>query len=221
MATQWRLLALLLLFCVFWALLIGAAAALGRRLPPSNNHILMRDPACALPCLLDIIPGETRREDAINRLVADAQFPIDQTGFAFSFQIPDDQGHLMNGMLISDDFGRVQYTHLYTRRWDGLGVRLADVMPSQPPSDVYRSCSGTYPVRLMLTYEGDPRISITAIVRNRVSLVSPVSLIAVSADEDLFQQTLSTVFSAGCYIPSEWQGFGATWLYERPDVFFP
>jgi hypothetical protein len=46
-------------------------------------------------------------------------------------------------------------------------------------------------------------------------------MIAVSADDDLFPQTLSTVFSGGCYIPSEWRGFGATWIYDRPDVFFP
>lgn len=204
------------LLSALFALLISAAVATGRQAPPRHNSILAQHPACALPCLLGITPGQTRREDAIALISPIAEYPLDQTGLSFGFNIPDEAGRFITGLLIFDGAGVVQYIRLYTRRWSGLGLRLGDLMLEMPPSNVYRSCSDIYPVRLLLAYDGSPQVSVAAVVDRVVSPHAPVSMIAVSAQEDMFAQTLASVVSGGCHIPSEWQGFGGVWLYDRP-----
>lgn len=206
------------LLSALFALLIGAAVIIGKQFPPRNTAILARHPACSLPCLLGVTPGSTSRAAAISTIGVIAEFPPDQAGTSFGFSIPDDSGSFITGLFIFDDQDIVQYVRLYTRRWNGLGITLGDLMPDVPPSGVYQSCRSVYPVRLLLAYDGSPQISLAAVVDRVVSPRSPVSMIAVSSQPDMFAQTLATVASGGCHIPSEWQGFGSLWLYNRPMI---
>lgn len=221
MATRVRFALTLLLIDALCVLLVGAAVTLGTQLPHPNNHILMPYPDCSLPCLLHITAGETRGTTARGALAMLADFPIDQTGAIWSFQLPDDQGNPINGVLISGEDDTVEHLRLYTRRWQGLGVTLGDLMQAgrMHPTQVYRSCSGTLPVRMLLTFEGDPQVSFAAIIDQRVSPFAPVSLISVSASDDYFPQTLATVFGSGCYIPSAWRGFASVWRYGAQPPF--
>jgi hypothetical protein len=225
MAMKFRLIRNLLLLYTLCALLASVAVALGRQLSPSSNYTLLAHGDCQLPCLLNVTPGETQRTTAMNALTALAEFPIDQSGAVWSFQLPDQEGNLINGTLISGEDGIIHYMRLYTRRWAGLGIRLGDLMQNERmhPSTVYRSCSDVYPVRLLLTYEGSPRISVAAVIADSVTPHSPVSMIDVSTNDEFFTQTLATVFSGGCYLPSSsaWRGFGRTWIYGPPPFFTP
>jgi hypothetical protein len=217
MTAKWQLLLVpLIVLCILFALLAGAAVTVGREYPARDMSLLAQHQACALPCLLGITPGETRREVAIGLIGLIGEFPVDQTGSSFGFSIPDDQGNAITGLLLFDEAGVVQYIRLYTRRWSGLGMRLGDLMPQTPPSNVYRSCTDAFPVRLVLTYNSSPQINFASVVDRVVSPQSPVSMIAVSAQEDMFAQTVASVVSGGCHIPSAWHGFGSIWLYDRP-----
>jgi hypothetical protein len=223
MATKIRFEVTLLLVYALCALLVGTAIALGRGLPADNQHMLMPERFCQFPCLLNITPGETRRTTALGVLATLADFPIDQSGSIWSFQLPDDEGNLINGTVISGEDGVVQYMRLYTRRWAGLGVRLGDLMEEGRiyPTQVFRSCSGTFPVRLLLTFSGEPRISFAAIIDDSVTPFDPVSLIDVATSNVYFTQTLATIFGSGCYLPSEWRGFAPAWLYGDQPLPFP
>jgi hypothetical protein len=220
MATKVQFVVILFLMYSLCTLMVSTAVAMGRGLLPDNQHVLTLPRSCALPCIFGITPGETRRSQAVEGIAETAEFPVDQLGGALSFQTADDQGNLISGLIISDEDSIVQYARLYTRRWAGLGVRLGDLMRDRmPPTDVYRSCSGTFPARLLLTFEGTPRISFAAIIADGVSPFSPVSVIDVTTSDEFFVQTLATVFGNGCYIPSEWRGFGRTWLYASQPQF--
>lgn len=223
MATIIRFAVILLLIYALCALMVSTAVALGRGLPSDNQHVLMLPRSCALPCIFGIIPGETRRSQALGVLATLADFPIDQSGAIWSFQLPDAQGNLINGVLISGEEDVVEDMRLYTRRWAGLGVTLGDLMQedSMYPTQVYRSCSGTFPVRLLLSFEGEPQVSFAAIISDSVTPFAPVSLIDVSTSDEYFPQTLATLFGNGCYIPSEWRGFASAWLYTTTETFIP
>jgi hypothetical protein len=222
MATKVRFIVFLFLVYFLCVLLAGIALALGRQLPPDNNHMLMPHRSCALPCLFGITPGETRRSEVFGGIIGMAQFPLDQLGGGLSFQLPDEQGNQISGMIISDAESIVQYARLYTRRWEGLGVRLGDLISDlMPPTDVYRSCSGTFPVRLLMAFDTNPQISIAAIISGDISPFSPISMIDVYTGDQYFVQTLATTFGNGCYIPSQWHGFGKTWLYDQQLLDIP
>jgi hypothetical protein len=218
-----RFAVVLFLIYMLGVLLIGMAIARGRGFPPDSQHMLMSERFCEIPCLLNITPGVTQRASALPVLAALADFPIDQTGTIWSFQFPDDEGNPISGTLISGEDGIVQYMRLYTRRWAGLGVRLGDLMQEgrMHPAEVYHSCSGIFPVRLLLTFEGDPRISVAAVIDGSVTPFDPVSLIDVSTSDEYFPQTLATVFGSGCAIPSEWHGFASEWRYTTQASFSP
>jgi hypothetical protein len=113
MATKTRFAVTLLLIYGLGAVLMGMAITLGRGFLPDNQHILQR--FCALPCLLNITPGETERSSALPVLSALADFPVDQTGTIWSFQFPDDDGNLISGTLISGENG-------ISARWTSLTV---------------------------------------------------------------------------------------------------
>jgi hypothetical protein len=223
MATKRRLAVFLFLIYALCFFFISTAIAFGRGLPSDNLHVLMPERFCELPCLLNITPGETQHAAALSQLSPLSNFPIDQGGTIWSFQLPDDGGNPISGTVISNDGGVVEYIRLYTRRWAGLGVQLGDLMQDErmQPTMVYRSCSGTFPVRLLFTFAGNPRISFAAIIDDSVTPYDPVSLIDVSTNDEYFPQTLSTLFGGGCYLPFEWQGFASTWRYGEPSSLFP
>lgn len=223
MATKVRFAIIFLLIYALCALLVSTAVALGTQFPITNNHMLMPYRGCSLPCLLHITTGETRSTTARGVLSTLADFPIDQTGAIWSFQLPDDQGNLINGVIIAGQGDTVEHMRLFTRRWAGLGVTLGDLMLAgrTQPTQVYRSCSSAFPVRLLLTFEGEPQVSFAAVIDHRVTPFDPVSLIAVSTSDEYFPATLSTVFGGGCYLPFEWQGFASAWVYGRQSSLFP
>lgn len=208
-----------MLLSLLWSALVAFAILLGRQAPPLRHFILPA--SCRLPCLLNVIPGETARQDAFALLVPYTTFPVDQTGAMFAFRLDDNEISPTNGLMISNDMGIVEYIRLYTRRWAGFGLRLGDVMPLAAPSAVYRSCTDSYPIRILLTFEGSTRVSFAVVVHDALSPRSPVTMIEVSTNEAYFQESLASVFGTGCYLPSEWRGFAAAWQYARPRPFVP
>jgi hypothetical protein len=123
LASRIRLLRPVCALIAAFTLLVVATRLLGSGLPPPQNLAELRLDQCALPCWVGITLGETRFEDAIQRVSAafgGATFTSAYgTSVIAAYQVGSTRGQVA---LFADAQGRVQQISFLTSNIDGVSV---------------------------------------------------------------------------------------------------
>lgn len=205
---------LTLIVCI--ALVFGSAAVaarfIGRSLPPSGSSIVFESP-CALPCVLNIVPGSARRDAAFAALEASGAEPVVLGVGLIAFQVYDPAGSAAQGLLLIsfEDQQTVETVRISPIDPDVHIMQLGDLVLDRPAPAVFRSCSEVRPVRMLLLFGENREIIAEILPDGRLTPHTPLTLLDVSA------RNVRTLYDArasfGCSVEVEWRGFAALWRY--------
>jgi len=205
-----RFLLLTLTLCLGCALIIGAAVAVERVLPPSEAIQWLHMKDCESPCLMGVTIGKTQPEAVRASVTQAAALP----GYTLTSDVLE--GHA--GLILSRstqeslvinfyfkdevvDFGRVSFTSKRFDYFHGNSLTFADLINLYAaPTCAYELFDGIMPVSL-LYFEGKA-YEVTALFDHPMTWTSSVKGLTI--------QTRDGKAAGSCtYAPSRWRGVAA------------
>lgn len=192
-------------------LLLGLALRIGISTPASAHTSLLTRNSCELPCVFDIIPGVTLRNDAM--LTLERQ----QLSYSFlsqnqpaSFTTRESRNSRSTLALLN--FGsqgdmRVGAVHVY-QMGDGneLGILSDYLLADYQPTRVLANCQNVQRVYLMF----DAPLLLLLEVEQRLLPDTPVRMVASASGQD----AVTPVGGYACATDHAWSGFAALWVYQ-------
>jgi|FLYN01.1.fsa_nt_gi hypothetical protein len=202
---------LIALLTIFFAALIGLSLWLGSNLPPGRS--VMARNSCPLPCIFDIVPGQTNLGGALEileRLAPDNHRLA--YGHSLLFRMRDDNNRVVRGELMLVPRGLiVGAARISTAGSKAYLWRLGDLLAAGlQPSQVFRSCNTAVP-RLLLDFGSNIEVIVELSRMDSLRPETPLTLIHVSMTD------ANTIYHAradfGCRVETGWLGFARRWVY--------
>lgn len=202
---------LVALFTLAFLLLIAVFLWLGSSLAPRPS-VMGRNP-CPLPCVFDIVPGQTDLGGALR--VMQRLAPDDHHlayGHSLLFRIRDDNERTVHGEIMFIPRGLVVgAARISTAGSRAYLWRLGDVLAAGiQPTRVYRACNTAAP-RLLLDFGDNIEVVVGLRTADSLRPETPLTLIHVSmTDADTLYHARADF---GCRVETGWRGFARRWVY--------
>lgn len=202
------------LLTVIFAAIIGIVLVIAQRQPIPPDPSLITRPRCGVPCTFGIVPGETERRVAqatIERATNGIYDLMSNRGL--SFTLPDALGRTVAGSITFDFMGaqRVGSISLFQSTTGADIGQLSDlILAGYTPNRVLRSCEGSTPRMLGMTFGYDDRMSATFVVRDGITPDLQISIMEIRAPNIDFDTALANI---DCEVETRWYGFAPLWKY--------
>jgi hypothetical protein len=198
--------------CIAGMLVAQAAADW---LPASVDRSLITTPNCVFPCTFGIVPGDTDRAQAAATAerLADEVF-ADQSDTRLAFRLVDHDGYIAQVL--------VTFGYMQNRRVGAFGLfkdspqvdigQLSDlILAGYTPNNVFRSCDGATPRRMLMTFGEADRLMVEFHLDGDLDFETDITLLEVYAPN---ARTLGDArASFGCSVETGWLGFAPLWRY--------
>ena len=196
----------------FCAVLLGSTMFIGTALPTAAHASLFTSNPCALPCIFDVTPGETLRNDAmmaLERQQLSYSFLSETQSASFTTR----ESRTSRSTLSLLNFGSrggmsVRALHVYQMgAGNELGYLSDFLLDGYRPNRVLTNCQNAE--RVYVAFEQPLLLQI--VVGEQLRPEDQVMMVA-SADND---DGVTPLGGFACETESRWMGFASLWKYQQ------
>ncbi|MEP7291077.1 MAG: hypothetical protein ABI835_04805 [Chloroflexota bacterium] len=214
MMISWTLTRLSLTATLLCALLLGAALLAGATMPMPAHASLFTVNSCTLPCVFDVTPGVTLRNDAmvaLERLGLSYSFLSETQSASFTIR----ESRNMHSTLSLLNFGgrggiTVQALQVYQREaGNELGFLSDFLLAGYHPTRVLSDCQNAQ--RIYVVFE-QPLLLQLAISDQ----LKPGNQVMMAASASI-GAPITPIGGFACATETPWMGFASLWKYQAPS----
>lgn len=202
------------LIAIFCALLLGSTVLIGATQPASAHPSLFSFNPCELPCIFDVTPGETLRNDAmmaLERQQLSYSFLSETQSASFTVRESRTTRSTLSLLNFGDRGGMaVSAMHVYQNSTgNDLGYLSDFLLHGYQPTRVLTRCQNAQ--RVYIAFEQPLLLQI--MVDEQLRPNAQVMMVA-SADTG---NTVIPIGGFACESEARWQGFAPLWKYQAPS----